>query len=584
MEESARHQSVNELKKVLGPALLTVICLGQIIGSGIFVLTGTAAHDYAGPAVVLSYCVSAIMAFVSAMTFVEMAVDYPLAGSSFNYTLAVMGEFPAWVTITAIVVDAILAGGVVARAWSGYLAVLCGRNSSFFIINSHGTQLDFVAFGVTMFITAIVAYGTKESATFNFIFKGTNILLIVLILCLSFPHANKQNWADFWHFGDAGVFGAAAVVVFAYNGYNAACNMAEEARNPKRDLPIAIIGSLTLATTLYVLMAIAITLMVPFYQIDVLAPFSAAFTKIPGWGWCQYLVSVGAVFGIGTVLLIQIMTITREFLVMARHNLIPSWFAYVNGFTGTPLRITLIFGTIKAILALCLPLKELASLVNFGYLFVAFMVASSVLIRRYHQRGITHSGPTIIRWALIVLFSIGFAASYKAWPHAKPLKWVALLVFAIAIIATCTSFYLMKQVYTPAGFKIYGVPYVCGFAIFGAFFLIASLGSEAVSRFFIVLIVISFLYLVYGVHAAESHDNDLDGARIERERQAADMKVGALEMGKGDAGKGAGANGSAAAIEDAKFGAHHDHMPGYHAPHEDVRMVDTPYAHIPNKV
>ncbi|CAK0780523.1 hypothetical protein CVIRNUC_005081 [Coccomyxa viridis] len=218
MEASAALESKNELKKVLGLPLLVFICLGQIIGSGIFVLTGVAAHDNAGPAVVVSYAISAVMAFLSAVTFVEMAVDYPLAGSSFNYCLAVLGEYPAFITVWAFVVDAILAGGAVARSWSSYLAQLCGKNSNFFKIQHGGYDLDVVAMGITLVVTALVAYGTKESASFNLVFKGTTIILIIVVLCLSYPHAHRSNLEDFFPKHDSGVFAGAAVVFFAYNG------------------------------------------------------------------------------------------------------------------------------------------------------------------------------------------------------------------------------------------------------------------------------------------------------------------------------------------------------------------------------
>ncbi|KAK9848102.1 hypothetical protein WJX84_001578 [Apatococcus fuscideae] len=480
---SANIQSRNPMKKVLGPVSLTLLCLGHIIGSGIFVLTGVAAHTLAGPAVVISYGIGAAVAGLSALAFAELGTQYPLAGASYNYVLGTFGEYPAWVTVTMMAADSILGGGAMARSWSSYLAVMCNKPSTYFQIPFHGFDLDFMAVAAVGVVTTVLVLGSKHTAMVNGVGKAVLFVLIALCLGFSYPHANRHNWDDFFPFGAQGVFAGASVIYFSYGGYNAASNFAEEAVDPARDLPIALFTSLGVSTVLYTLMACAITLMVPYQLINIQAPFSVAFHTAHE-PWVAQLVSIGAVVAIGTVLLVSMAATTREFLIMARHNLIPGWLAVVHPKFGTPSRVIIAYGVVKSIMALLTDFKTLAMLTSVGTLFVTGMVSAALLFHRYHKQGNGSMRPALTRLLSVVASSFGFAIAFdQGLPYQA--NW------------------------PDVGFAVPLAPLLMSCSIFGDAFLLLSLGQKAILRFFIVLGIVLVLYVVYGVHGATRHDAQL---------------------------------------------------------------------------
>lgn len=502
---SAQIASKNEMKRTLKWPTLTLLCIGHMIGGGIFILTGTAARTQAGPAVILSYLIGGAVAVVTASNYAEMGSDYPLAGASFNYVLAVWGEFPAWITIVAIAIDALLGAGALARGWSSYLAVLCDQPSDRFLVRTGSHDLDFVAFGLIIAIFLLIAWGTHQTSLLNSMVKVTNLVIIILVLAFTFPHADRHNWDEFFPFGAHGVFQGSALIFFAYGGYNAASNLAEEAVNPRKDIPFAIMLSMGTVTTLYVLMCMAITLAVPYAQIDKSAPFSVLFKTIDHWHWASYLVSVGAVLGVGTVVLVGKMCTVRDLLVMSRHGLIPGALAHINKYTGTPLRMILIYGVCCAVVALTTSFETLAKLTNVGSLFVVCMVAGVVSWRRYYEPGSVHTSPLafwllLARFVLIVTLSIVFTVAWNL-----DLKYGYYVGFGIPIVLLGLSFFFISQKFQPQHFKTPIVPVSCTFCIFAGIFLIGSAGYEACYRFGIVLGVCLVTYIFYGVHASERH-------------------------------------------------------------------------------
>jgi basic amino acid/polyamine antiporter, APA family len=408
----------NRLRRILGPVQLTSLGVGAIIGTGIFVLTGQAAHDKAGPALILSFVVSGIACIFAALCYAEFASMVPVAGSAYTYAYATLGELFAWIIGWDLVLEYTVVSATVSHGWSHYFqdfASIVGFNVphrwglapfdydpavGHFV--STGALVDVPAIVVAFAITLILVKGIRESASFNATMVGIKLVIVVFVIGVGSFYVNPANWHPFAPFGlsglsffgktiagmtDAGghplgMLAGAAIIFFAYIGFDSVSTHAEEARNPQRDVPIGIVTSLLLCTVLYIAVSAVLTGMVPYDKINIDAPVSDAFRQV-GLPWAQLLVSLGALAGITSVLLVMMLSQPRVLLAMARDGLIPeSFFGAVHPRFRTPWKSTILTGIIVAILGGLLPLRILAELTNIGTLLAFVIVCAAVLIMR----------------------------------------------------------------------------------------------------------------------------------------------------------------------------------------------------------
>ncbi|MFJ9632480.1 amino acid permease [Streptomyces sp. NPDC101175] len=401
------------LRKSLSALDLTVFGVGVVIGTGIFVLTGTAAKNTAGPAVALSFVVAGVVCALAALCYAEFASTVPVAGSAYTFSYASLGEFPAWIIGWDLVLELALGTAVVAVGWSGYIhslldnagwhlpEALSGRDGA------HGFGFDILAAALVLVLTAILVLGMKLSARVTSVVVAIKVAVVLVVIVAGAFFIKGDNYKPFipkaqsveagsnlkapliqlmfgWapsNFGVMGIFTAASVVFFAFIGFDVVATAAEETRNPQRDVPRGILGSLVICTTLYVAVAIVVTGMQKYSSLSIDAPLADAF-KATGHPWFAGLISFGAAIGLTTVCMILLLGQARVFFAMSRDGLLPRFFSHVHPRFRTPYRPTILLGVVIAIVSGFTSLSELAELVNIGTLFAFIVVAIGVIILR----------------------------------------------------------------------------------------------------------------------------------------------------------------------------------------------------------
>jgi APA family basic amino acid/polyamine antiporter len=411
----------NRLRRVLGPVQLSALGVGAVIGTGIFVLTGVAAHDKTGPALMLSFVVAGLACIFAAMCYAEFASMAPVAGSAYTYAYATLGELFAWIIGWDLILEYAVASMTVAHGWSKNFQDIIGgvgvhipkafSNAPFDYdpmvgrLVSTGSIMDLPGVLIAIAVTIVLVIGIRESAGVNTIIVGLKVAIVLFVIAVGAFYVNPANWHPFAPYGltglsffghtlwgqtgkggePLGMLSGAAVIFFAYIGFDSVSTHAEEAKNPKRDVPIGIIVSLVLCTVLYIAVSAVLTGMVPYDQINIETPVSDAFRQA-GLPWARYLISAGAVAGITSVLLVMMLSQPRVWLAMARDGMVPeSFFGAVHPRFRTPWKATILTGILVAIGAGLLPLRILADLTNIGTLFAFVVVCAAVLImRRLH--------------------------------------------------------------------------------------------------------------------------------------------------------------------------------------------------------
>jgi len=388
LEEMLATTQRQGLKKVLGPIELTALGIGAIIGTGIFVLTGVAAAEYAGPALILSFILSGITCICAALCYAELAAMIPVAGSAYTYCYVGLGEIWAWIVGWDLVLEYMVFASTVSVGWSAYMVNLlqtAGINLPPQLINPIGVSgglINLPAILIALIITGVVYIGIKEATGLNNILVVVKLAMVILFIVLAAGHINPDNWTPFFPYGVGGVFRGAAIIFFAYIGFDAVATAAEEVKNPKRDLPIGIIGSLIVSTILYIIVSAILTGILPYQEYkNIAAPVSFALMKI-GIPWGSALVATGAVAGITSVCLVIIYGATRIIYSLSRDGLLPNTFSKVNRKYGTPGKTTILVGMITIVLAGFLPVSRLAEMTNIGTLTAFIVVSISVILMR----------------------------------------------------------------------------------------------------------------------------------------------------------------------------------------------------------
>jgi basic amino acid/polyamine antiporter, APA family len=378
----------HQLQRAVGALDLTALGLGAIIGTGIFVVIGEAIGD-AGPAIILSFVLAGVTCVFSALCFAELASSIPVAGSAYTYTYATMGELIAWIIGWDLILEYGVSVAAVAVGWGQYFNDLLDSLFGVSLPESlagppgEGGQFNVPAVFIVLAVTAVLCYGIRESARANSIMVLIKLVILLLFLALGVTAFTSDNLSPFTPEGTGGMVTAASVIFFAYIGFDAVSTSGEETKNPSRDLPIAIVGSLVIATVLYILVAVVAVGALPFDQLkDAEAPLAKVLDEGAGFGWASNIISFGALVAITSVVLTILYGQTRIMFAMCRDGLLPRRFAYVHPKTRTPVYITASFGVLIAAMAAFIPLSEIVKLVNIGTLFAFVLVNVGVIILR----------------------------------------------------------------------------------------------------------------------------------------------------------------------------------------------------------
>jgi len=439
LNAEANAEGAQTLKRTLGALNLTLLGIGAIIGAGIFVLTGTAAAQYAGPAVVFSFIIAGFACLFAGLCYAEFASMIPIAGSAYTYGYATLGELVAWIIGWDLILEYLFAASTVAVGWSGYFVAFLGQlgihlppqfaSAPLDVIGTHtlvrsglcidpatrqivveagqavsAAKCDLTRYAVeqgilnvpamvlVLALTALLVFGMRESARLNNVIVAVKMTIVLLVIGLGFQYVKAENWVPFMppntgtfgEFGISGVIRASAVVFFAYIGFDAVSTAAQEAKNPQKDMPIGILGSLAICTVLYILMALVMTGLAKYPTLNVPHP---VFVAIEAAGeplrWLGYLVNIGAIAGLASVVLVMLMGQPRIFYAMSRDGLLPPFFGKVHPRYQTPYVATIITGLVAAVVAGTFPIALLGELVSIGTLLAFVIVCGGIIVLRY---------------------------------------------------------------------------------------------------------------------------------------------------------------------------------------------------------
>src|SRR5438094_8814573 len=450
-EETGEHC----LRRALGPMNLVTLGIGAIIGAGIFVITGQAAAQFAGPAVVISFVLAGIACAFAGLCYSEFASMIPIAGSAYTYSYATLGELVAWIIGWDLILEYAFGAATVAVGWSGHLRafltdigmslpVIPTSNFTLFGMAVH-LKYDYIGFLVILVITTILVIGIKESANFTTGIVIMKVAVVCMFIALATAFLMSHAWKpNFWHpfippntgvrgqFGWSGILRGAGVVFFAYIGFDAVSTAAQEAKNPKKDMPLGILGSLVICTVLYILVSGLLTHLVPYTQLNVPDPVVVG-VRATGYQWATFLVELGALGGLATVMLVMLLGQSRVFYSMSKDGLLWPWASKIHPRFRTPYISSIVVGVFVAILATLLPLHILDEMTSVGTILAFMLVSAGVwVMRRTHPEVNRPFRTPMVPLVpiLSILFSGTLIVSLSYWTQLRLLVW---LVIGLAI-------------------------------------------------------------------------------------------------------------------------------------------------------
>jgi APA family basic amino acid/polyamine antiporter len=452
IEGEVVREEAHELHRTLGPWQLIALGIGAIIGAGIFVITGHAAAAYAGPGVVYSFMIAGLGCLFAGLCYAEFASMIPVAGSAYTYTYATMGKFLAWIIGWNLVLEYMAAASTVAVGWSGYFVELIGQfgitipkafssapiaMTSFEDMSLTGSFLNLPAMAVIGIASTLLVIGIRASAQFNAVMVAIKLSIVVLVIAFGLPLIKSVNLTPFvppntgtWgEFGWSGVFRATGVIFFAYIGFDAVSVAAQEARNPRRDVPIGILGSLIICTVLYILMSLTMTGLAPYMSLNVPHPVYVAVDNAgPQLAWLRVVVNLGAVIGLASVVLVLLLGQSRVFYAMSRDGLIPPLYSDIHPKFRTPWIGTMVTGVIAALLAGIFPLGILGELVSIGTLLAFVIVCLAILVLRVKEPALRRPFRTPAVW---IVAPLGMAMCLFMMAFLPMDTWLRLVVWTI---------------------------------------------------------------------------------------------------------------------------------------------------------
>ncbi|MBL8958348.1 MAG: amino acid permease [Gemmatimonadetes bacterium] len=411
MRESEGTGDTVTLKRTLGAMNLTLLGIGAIIGAGIFVLTGTAAAQYAGPAIVLSFVLAGFGCLFAGLCYAEFASMIPIAGSAYTYGYATLGELIAWIIGWDLILEYLFAASTVAVGWSAnvvaFLKDFMGielpaaltsaplvADKATGAITATGAIINLPAVLLIGVLTTMLVIGIQESARLNNLIVFVKVAIVFLVIGFGFMYVTPSNWVPFipentgtfGEYGWSGIVRASGVIFFAYIGFDAVSTAAQEAKNPQRDLPIGILASLAVCTVLYILMALVMTGVAHYSELNVANPVYVTIAKAgPALAWLKALVGIGTIAGLASVVLVMLLGQPRIFLAMSRDGLLPPVFGRVHPRFQTPYLATIITGVVAGVIAGAFPIDILGELVSIGTLLAFVIVSAGVLVLRYRS-------------------------------------------------------------------------------------------------------------------------------------------------------------------------------------------------------